>query len=45
MPADNDKERQKECPICNLMFKKLKGMYHKWKMGTLEEFMLEEIKI
>lgn len=39
-----DDEREKECPVCDLQFKKKKGRWHRWKMGTVEEFIEDEIK-
>lgn len=34
---------QRECIHCDLVFKKKKGPRYQWRMGTMEEFLEEEI--
>lgn len=42
--TSEDEERKKECAACLLVFKKKRGPWFRWKMGTEEEFIEDEIR-
>ena len=35
---------QRECIACDLLFRKKKGARFKWRMGSMEDFLEEDIK-
>jgi len=37
--------KEKECVTCGIVFRKRKGLGHRWRMGTEEQFIMEEINI
>ena len=44
LPDDHDGTRVKECINCDLIFKKKQGPYFKWRMGSYDAFLDEELK-